>query len=270
MAKRGWVAMDGIPERAEEVMSPFVEAAGGLDTVDTPLLRQGIAGRLNTKADGYAVLAWCMRISSLALENPLETPFRKKNLTLSALKDIARLSYFEDGPLLAREYLAKQGIHVIVVPHLAKTYLDGGAMLLPDGNAIIGLTLRYDRLDNFWFTLLHELAHLARHLSDECRLIVDDLDLRSHDKDSHDRIENEADELASTALVPRRYWPILDAGEAPKAADVLSLAKKLKVHPSPIAGRIRFKHNNYRMLSKLVGRDQVRKFFSEYEERTTS
>ncbi|MBW1744535.1 MAG: ImmA/IrrE family metallo-endopeptidase [Deltaproteobacteria bacterium] len=265
MAKRGWVTtVDGMREKAEEVMRPFVEAARGFDAVSAPLFRQGIAGRLNAKADRYAVLAWCLRISALALKNPLDTLFRKKTLNLAALKDIARLSYFEDGPLLAGEYLSKQGVHLIVVRHLAKTYLDGGAMLLPDGNAVIGLTLRYDRLDNFWFTLLHELAHLARHLSGECPLIVDDLDLRGHDKDGQDDRENEADEMASKALIPKSYWSALDGGKVPKSADVLSLAKKLKIHPSPIAGRIRFKHSNYRILSRLVGRGQVRKLFPEY------
>ncbi len=269
MAKRGWVTkVNGMREKAEEVMRPFVEAAGGFDAVPAPLLRQGIAGRLNAKADRYAVSAWCMRISALALKKSLEMPFQKKSLTLSIMKDIARLSYFKDGPLLAREYLAKQGIHLIVVPHLTKTYLDGGAMLLPDSGAVVGMTLRYDRLDNFWFTLLHELAHLARHLSEDCRLIVDDLDLRSHDEVGQDGIENDADEMASTALIPKRYWPVLDAGKAPKAADVLSLATKLKIHPAPIAGRIRFKHNNFRILSKLVGRSQVRKLFPKYSQET--
>lgn len=271
MAKRGWVTpVNGMRERAEEVMRPFVEAAGGLDAVTAPLFRQGIAGRLNAKADTYAVAAWCMRGSALALKRPLETPFRKEKLTLSVLKDIARLSYFKDGPLLAREYLAKQGVFLIVVPHLTKTYLDGSAMLLPDGNALIALTLRYDRLDNFWFTLLHELAHLVRHLSEECWLIVDDLDLRSDNKVGQDDTENEADDIASAALIPKRYWPVLDAGKVPKAADVLSLAAKLKIHPAPIAGRIRFKHNNYRILSRLVGRGQVRRLFPEYAQETAN
>jgi len=271
MAKRGWVTLvNGMRERAEEVMRPFVEAAGGLDAVTAPLFRQGIAGRLNAKADTYAVAAWCMRGSALALKRPLETPFRKEKLTLSVLKDIARLSYFKDGPLLAREYLAKQGVFLIVVPHLTKTYLDGSAMLLPDGNALIALTLRYDRLDNFWFTLLHELAHLVRHLSEECWLIVDDLDLRSDNKVGQDDTENEADDIASAALIPKRYWPVLDAGKVPKAADVLSLAAKLKIHPAPIAGRIRFKHNNYRILSRLVGRGQVRRLFPEYAQETAN
>ena len=271
MAKRGWVApINGMRERAEEVMRPFVEAAGSFDAVSSPFFRQGIAGRLNIRADRYAVLAWCMRISAQAMKKPLETPFRKEKVTLSALKDVARLSYFKNGPLLAREYLAKQGIHLIVVRHLAKTYLDGSAMLLSEGNAIIALTLRYDRLDNFWFTLLHELAHLTRHLSEKCRLIVDDLDMRIQDKDGQDDTENEADQIASAALIPKRYWPVLDVGNVPKAADVVSLATKLKIHPALIVGRIRFQHNNYRILSKLVGSGQVRNLFPEYAQETST
>jgi HTH-type transcriptional regulator/antitoxin HigA len=267
MARRGWiVGASEISERAEELMRPFIEAAGGFDAVPAPLARQGITGRLNDNADRYAVAAWCMRVSSVALKNPLETPFQTKNLTLKVLKFIAGLSYLKDGPLLAREYLNKQGIHLIVVPHLSKTYLDGGAMLLPDGNAIIAMTLRQDRLDNFWFTLLHELAHLARHLSEGCRLIVDDLDMRSHDKKGHDDIENEADEMASIALIPKGYWPEIDAGGLSKGTDVVSLAVKLKIHPALIAGRLRFKRNNYRIFGKLIGNGEVRKLFPEHKD----
>lgn len=270
MARRGWLPMvDGIRERAEEVMLPFVESAGGLDAVPSPLLRQGLAGRLNDRADRYAVSAWCMRVTALARRIRLETPFEQRSLTPAVLRDVARLSFFEDGPLLAREFLMKHGIHLIVVPHLARTYLDGGAFLLSDGSAIVGLTLRHDRLDNFWFTLLHELAHLARHLSDECRLLVDDLDLCSTNGEGGiGHAENEADEMASVALVPRRYRSVLEPAEIPSASDVLSLAAKLKVHPALVAGRIRFKRNNYRILSNLVGSGQVRRLFPEHAEET--
>jgi HTH-type transcriptional regulator/antitoxin HigA len=267
MAKRGWLPMvDGIRERAEEVMLPFVESAGGLDVVPAFLLRQGLAGRLNERADRYSVSAWCLRVTALARKTRLEPPFEQKSLTPAVLRDIARLSFFEGGPLLAREFLMKQGIHLIVVPHLARTHLDGGAFLLPDGNGIVGLTLRHDRLDNFWFTLLHELAHLARHLSDECRLVVDDLEWRGYVEEGQGNREDEADEMASVALVPKRYRQLVDAPEIPKASDVLSLASKLRVHPAVVAGRIRFKHNNYRMLSQLVGSGKVRGLFPEYAE----
>ena len=270
MARRGWLPMvDGIRDRAEEVMLPFVESAGGLDAVPSPLLRQGLAGRLNDRADRYAVSAWCMRVTALARRIRLETPFEQRSFAPAVLRDVARLSFFEDGPLLAREFLMKHGIHLVVVPHLARTYLDGGAFLLSDGSAIVGLTLRHDRLDNFWFTLLHELAHLARHLSDECRLLVDDLDLCSTNGEGGiGHAEKEADEMASTALVPRRYWTVLEPAEIPSASDVLCLAAKLKVHPALVAGRIRFKRNNYRILSNLVGSGQVRRLFPEYAEET--
>ena len=52
----------------------------------------------------------------------------------------------------------------VCLAHMPRTHLDGAALQLADGTPVIGLTLRYDRLDNFWFCLLHELAHIGRHL----------------------------------------------------------------------------------------------------------
>ena len=126
---------------------------------------------------------------------------------------------------------------MIVVPHLPRTYLDGAAMLMPDGTPVVGLTLRYDRIDHFWFCLLHELAHVARHLSVSERLIVDDLDLRDNEPRAEDRIEKDADDMARNALIPDRIWdkgPI--AGKA-TAAKVNALAEQLKIHPAIIAFR---------------------------------
>lgn len=267
MAKRGWIPMmDGIRDRAEEVMHHFVEKVGGFEVISPALLRQSAQGRLNAKADTYAVSAWCLRVASIAIANPLETPYRKEKLSHSTLKDIARLSYFKNGPQLAREYLSRQGIHLIVVPHLSKTYLDGGAMLLPNKQAAICLTLRHDRLDNFWFCLMHELVHVAHHLSKGCRLIVDDLDLRKHTNNDDQKVEKEADEMASEALIPKRYWTEMDNEKTPSAIKVSAWAEKLKVHPAVVAGRIRFKRNNYRIMSNLVGLNQVRRLFPEYAE----
>jgi Zn-dependent peptidase ImmA (M78 family) len=50
------------------------------------------------------------------------------------------------------------------------------AMLLDDMFPVIALTLRYDRLDNFWFVLFHELAHIVLHIGSEFSIIFDDLD----------------------------------------------------------------------------------------------
>ena len=70
------------------------------------------------------------------------------------------------GPVKARELLASKGVTLIIERHLPGTYLDGAAMLAENGNPVIGLTLRHDRLDNFWFVLFHELS--ARFSTSVC------------------------------------------------------------------------------------------------------
>ena len=177
------------------------------------------------------------------------------------MQKIARLSYFENGPLLAKEYLEKQGIYLIVVPHLPKTYLDGATILMPDGTPVIGLTLRHDRIDNFWFCLLHELVHVAKHLTASDRIIIDDLDLRERATESEDKIEKEADEISRDALIPKKVWERNPIKGKVSAAKVYALAEQLKIHPAIIAGRVRHEQNNYKLLSKIVGSKQVRNFF---------
>jgi len=262
MAKRGWIPMvDDIKEKAEELLHGFIEQAGGLETVPKAFFRQGKRGRYNPKMDLFALSAWCIRVQSLARKNPLKTTYIKGSIKQRTLQEVARLSYFDNGPLLAREYLEKHGIHLIVVPHLPKTYLDGAAILLPDATPVIGLTLRYDRVDNFWFCLLHELAHVSKHLSVSDRLIVDDLDFRGKKIEAEDIIEKEADEMTQNGLIPKKQWAKKPISSLDTTREVYALALKLKIHPAIIAGRIRFERNNYKMLSKHVGSKQIRKHF---------
>ena len=262
MAKLGWIPkLPDLKERVEEVIRDFMENAGGMESASPALLRQGKKGRYNAKADPYAITAWVIRVLSLARQTPLRAKYVGGSLKLNTMREISRLSYFDNGPLLAKEYLDKQGIHLIFVPHLTKTYLDGAALLLPDGTPVIGLTLRYDRIDHFWFCLLHELAHVARHLSATEPILVDDLDLRGHD--AEDKIEKEADDLARDALIPDRVWNKGPINEKATSEKLNAMAEKLKIHPAIIAGRIRFERNNYQLLSRHVGSKQVRKHFNQ-------
>jgi HTH-type transcriptional regulator/antitoxin HigA len=262
MAKRCWVPNVKDPkENAEELMRKLIIQAGGVETVPFALFRQGKSARYNSKMDTYALTAWCIRVLALARENPLKNKYKKGSLKPSTLQEIARLSYFENGPLLAKEYLEKQGIYLIVVPHLPKTYLDGAAILMPDGTPVIGLTLRHDRIDNFWFCLLHELAHVAKHLTESDRIIIDDLDLRRHDAESEDKNEKEADEMTRDGLIPKKVWERNPIKGKVTVAKVYTLAEQLKIHPAIIAGRVRYEQNNYKLLSKFVGRKQVRGLF---------
>ncbi len=264
MAKRRWIPdVDDLKAKAEELIRDSISQAGGLKIEPTVFFRQGRRGRYNPKMDQYALTAWCIRVLFLARKNPLRTKYIKGSIKMRTLQEIARLSYFDNDPLLAREYLEKHGIHLIVVSHLPKTYLDGAAILLPDETPVIGLTLRYDRIDNFWFCLLHELAHISKHLSESEWIIVDDFDLRGKDVEGEDIIEKEADEMTRDGLIPKKVWDRNPIEGKATTEKVYSLAAKLKIHPAIIAGRIRYEQNNYRLLSKLVGNKQIRKHFAE-------
>lgn len=264
MAKRCWLPKEkNLKENVEEAMRALIDRAGGLEVLSGVLFRQGRGGRYNAKMDQYALAAWCIQVIIIARTNPLETQYVKDSVNTAMLREVARLSYFKEGPLLAKEYLEKHGIQMIVLRHLPKTYLDGAAMLMPDGTPVIGLTLRYDRIDNFWFCLLHELAHVAKHLSASDSIIIDDLDIHRHDATSEDKIEKEADAMAQDGLIPQNEWRKSPVKSRATASNVLALANKLKIHPAIIAGRVRRESGNYRLLSKYVGPGEIRKHFSE-------
>jgi HTH-type transcriptional regulator / antitoxin HigA len=197
-----------------------------------------------------------------ANKRKLSKRYRAGTVTQGFLQQVAKLSWSEDGPKLARQFLAKHGIHLVVARHLPNTYLDGAALKLVDGTPVIGLTLRYDRIDNFWFCLLHELAHVGRHMDrNGDAVFVDDLTLRDVRDRKADLKEHQADEWAEEALIPKDVWEASALWVNPSPMAVVNLAKALQIHPATVAGRIRHATKNYRLLSHFVGTGEVRRHF---------
>jgi HTH-type transcriptional regulator/antitoxin HigA len=220
-------------------------------------LRAPLHQRGARDADGYALLAWRLCVIKKARANPAPREYKKGIITTKWMKDLARLSAFGDGPRLAREQLGMAGITLVIEPHFKGTYLDGAAML-DEGRPVIAMTLRHDRLDNFWFVLMHELAHVAKHLDEAHPLFTDDLD----SPDELDRIEREADEMAGEALIPQTAWQKSAARTSHLTTDVVALAEKLGVHPAIVAGRVRHETKNFRLLARQLGQGQASRHFA--------
>ncbi len=265
MLKKGWLTPSpDIEMHSQKIIMNLIKGAGGLESVGCCLFRRSKSARENAKNDSYALTAWCLKVLEIAHRKPLSVRYLEGTVDEGFLREVARLSYFNNGPKIAREYLEKHGIHLVTLAHLSKTYLDGAVIYPAHQNPVIGLTLRYDRLDNFWFCLLHELAHLSKHLGNNSHgVIIDDLDLRKYDAGTQDRLEQQADYLGQQALIPNDSWVKLCVSQdnIPGTAQILELANKLKINPSVIAGRIRFETNNYRKFSNLLGIGGVRKHF---------
>ncbi len=219
------------------------------------MLRKSRTDRTNAKTDLAALEAWCAAVVLTAEDKMLPKSARPAR-SLDAARGIARFSREPNGPALVERELAQIGIVLVLLDHLPGTFLDGAALCRGDGAPVIALTLRHDRLDNFWFTLMHEFAHVSLHVCDTASVIVDDLDVKSSDA-----IEAEADEFAREALIPSRVWhsissPTLTVGE------LNEVAAEAAVHPAIIAGRWRWEHQDYRRFSKLIGRGEVRRLLT--------
>ena len=265
MAKLGWIDdMPDLGDRAEEVMRGLIDRAGGAKVAAAAMFRKNDHRRINAKTDEYALSAWCWEVLARANGRPPEAQYLPGTVTPELLREIARLSSSEQGPVTAARSLTKRGIAVEIVTHLRRTHLDGAALSLSDGRPVIGLTLRYDRIDNFWYTLLHELAHVGLHMdgNGEDTGFVDDHSLRGADTEADDSMERDADRWAEDALIPPDTWEESAASFNPTPMAVIELAAQAGVHPAVVAGRVRHEENNYRLLSQFVGVGKVRRLFA--------
>jgi HTH-type transcriptional regulator/antitoxin HigA len=243
-----------LKEYAGEEVSRFLSMVPSGLSLQPTLLRSTSHSRSNDKeTDEYALWAWQVRILQKAQEEPLSIHYQQGSVDPEFMRKLAQLSWSEKGPLLAKEFLNRNGIHLIIEPHLPKTYLDGAVCLNATGNPVIALTLRHDRLDNFWFTLMHELAHLELHIDSSDSWFIDDLDAESTDE-----MELEADLSAQKAFIPQDIWSNRQPYDS---STIQNLSYDLNISPCIIAGRLRYEKKDHKLFGRSF-REKVRKHFN--------
>lgn len=254
--KRNWIELaknlpkPEIVQQVREYLDASLQLIKG-----RPLHRKSI----NSDADAAQVPLdlWLARILQESAKQRSKVRAKFNLADTSWLKQLAMLSVYPDGPLKAVELLREKGIVLVVEPQLPHTLLDGAALLLMGSIPVIGMTIRYDRLDNFWFTLFHELGHIFLHFNHGLESgFVDDLDDASVEE-----AEIQADSFARSHLLPDEVWNSAPArfSKAPDA--IVNFAKSRNIHPAIVAGRIRRDRANYRIFDELIGRGQVRRLF---------
>lgn len=239
--------------KPKEQLNAFLSRATKLAPA-VAMLRKTRTERTNVKTDFGALEAWCAAV--LLEAERIKLPEKKREPGMDGARHIAQLSALPDWRKQLQRSLGEMGVVLVTLDHLPGTFLDGAAICRGDGAPVIALTLRHDRLDNFWFTLLHELAHVSCHLKGDTAVIVDDLEVTGIDG-----IEAEADEFARDALLPRGMWASR-SGPDMTTEDVLEVAADANVHPAIVAGRWRWEYGDYRRFSRLLGRGEVRQAFA--------
>lgn len=221
------------------------------------LLRTGLKS-LDLKDDAM-LAAWRARVLQRAdqISKELDSSFEQVNLDWVA--KLVRLSVDEDGPSKAIQLCRSNGIVIVVEPQIQGLKLDGAAFLCGK-TPVVGLTIRHDRVDNFWYTLLHEIGHVFLHFS--CGLSSGFFD-DDMDHGGMDELEREADQFASSMLIPPERWRQSTIRITRSAAAVEQFAKQIGIHPAIVFGRLRRERNDYRLFSDRVGTGQVRRHILE-------
>jgi HTH-type transcriptional regulator/antitoxin HigA len=253
------IGEDNFKDRLSSTIYRFSSMASGSTAYFRRTAKRTTASQ--KQADVSAML-WLMsveqKVEDIDSTNRNALQRLKKLFDDELLNAIGKLSAKSNGPLLAVKMLRELGLLILTVPGPVGTPIDALSMLSRGGNAVVAMSLRYDRLDNFWFTLLHELAHIRLHVGAGSSLIVDDFD----SQDINDDREQEANRIARDAMIPRAIWRRSEAFKSRDKASVLQLARELKIDPSIVAGRIRYETGNYMILSELVGAGRVHELFA--------
>lgn len=257
MEKRGWIDTSSRKD-ISNVINDFFNSVGL--NFSTAAYKRTLHGEAYSPQTKFALNAWLARVVQKSRENKESLKkFDPSLLDKDFLRKVAQLSWLNNGPQLAIKQIQDIGISIVIEPQLKGTRVDGACLKDSDGTPIIALTLRYDRVDNFWFTLLHELAHVMKHL-DRQDTFVDDLE-----HDSVDQMEAEANRLAKEAFIPRGMWKTTEAFIKPSYVTIEKLSKELHIHPAIIAGRLRQEKNDYTLFNDLIGLNQIKHLFQQPE-----
>lgn len=238
-------------DKAEEMLHSFFR--GREKDPICALNRQ--TARDKTNIDICALHAWRCRVLDQAVCLNL-LPYDPETLNPAFLKQLTALSGLPQGPLLVQQRLHSVGVAMVIEEHLPGTHLDGAALWHPHGFPVVALTLRHNRLDNFWFTLFHEIGHVVQHLSSSLAEGYLDTDIDSR---SEKEVERQADQFALNAFISEDQWDRLSSLNY--ADEIKAAAKKLAINPAIIAGRLRREANDYRKHRTLIGQGAVRKIF---------
>jgi HTH-type transcriptional regulator / antitoxin HigA len=196
LTKRGWIKADTSLDQLERQICAFLGIAS---PDETPTVAVSFRRGQGHGPEWSAQVAWVKRVEQLARKQSV-TVFDRAQLK-KALPELLAFAACADDTALVPAWLAKYGVRFVVVEQLPHTYIDGAAFCLDIG-PVVALTLRYDRIDAFWFTLLHELAHVLapRHIGHLDQLYGDGI------TESEDMQEQAANRLARQWLVDQEVY----------------------------------------------------------------
>lgn len=260
MVKRGWIAASD-PQNLAQVESGLVKFFGVASVDDIEILPHAAKKTLVNTEPTAAQMAWLYRVRAIA-EELIVAPFSDEALerALGSLKSL--MSAPEEARKVPR-ILAEAGVRFVIVESLPSAKIDGVCFWLDNQSPVVGLSMRHDRIDNFWFVLRHELEHVRLRHGQSAMILDTDLegDRAGSGVDVPEE-ERAANEAGQEFAVPKAKMDAFIARKAPffSERDLLGFARMLDVHPGIIAGQLQHRTGRYDRFRQHLAtiRDHVR------------
>jgi HTH-type transcriptional regulator/antitoxin HigA len=251
MIKRGWISENDDYEIVRSQLLRFFD----LKSFDQPIVFPHAARRTYGKSFAQLQLAWLFRVKQLAeaLHCP---PYSKKSLE-SALDKLSSLAAEPEEMRHVPKILNECGVRFVVVEPFPGSNIDGVCFWIKgDTSPVVGLTLRFDRNDNFWFVLRHELEHVLNEDAKQGLIVDEDLSSADRDVNEEERIANAA---ASDFCVPRKELEKFIARVNPYFSEqkVVAFAKRIGRHPGIVVGQLQHRLSRRELLNKLKAKSRM-------------
>jgi len=257
MMKRGWIEPTNDTDALERELAEFF----GVPSLEqAPQLSFAARKSATYEVQTSEQQAWACRVRNLA-KAVRAARFEQKTFE-EGLDRLSQMKAHEADVRRVPQLLAEMGVRLVVVEHLPKSYMDGVALWLNDTSPVAGISARFDRIDHFWFTLLHELMHVkhGEALSVDEKLVGEGHLPTSAKPESEQR----ADREAADYLVPSKDLEsfILRVGPLYYKTKIVQFANRIRVHPGIIVGQLQrrgeLKYSQFRDLLVKV-RDPLAK-----------
>ena len=234
MKKKGWITCD---KEASSQIRAYKEFWNVPELDYTPYEKEKEAlpfcarqGKTDERFTKYYSITWHRKACVEA--GKIKVPAYKKEMLETLIASVGEYTLLPDGPRKFIEELHRCGVKFFVLSHLSKTYLDGAAF--HDGkNPVIVYTARFNRLDNFWWTITHEIIHVLRHIKGAKDCFLDDLEDRTGistqeiEADQATARLMKVDEITAKAEPYKNYFT---------EARLNEIAREVELHPSVVLG----------------------------------
>jgi len=248
MVKRGW--LDDDRATFEGQLTRFF----GASSIDEVPHLQHAAKKSDYENVPPAQIAWLFRVRAIAREMVVG-PYSAEALR-AALPKLRELMIEPEEARNVPRILEECGVRFVVVQALPGAKIDGVCFWV--GNSpVIGMSIRFDRIDNFWFVLRHEIEHVLRGDGRVAAMIDAELDPDAKVNELPPE-EIAANEAALDFCVPKREMDSWIARKAPffSERDLVGFARRIGVHPGLVAGQLRSRLGNFKLFVRYLAKIQ--------------